>query len=352
MTLSPVFRSPEAVQVLIAEGIWSRLEPSARGQAEAIGNVSRDLRLILDSRFIDEASLASSSGAEDIELKFVQDFFFLIFFRAVLQTLGIPTPALALCSELNFCIKGTITAADNLFDDQNKTLLPLKTGEGARFGSILQLLAFERLTKRALERGERSGAMSRSSGDQFQKELLSSMAAIGSLEGSEESGVNEILAPERMVEKVHRVRGGALFELAFIAPRLLAMSVNHEAIARAQAAISKLGTAFQIVDDLTDFEFDAARGRHNLLVSQITHCGSTAERERLSGLGETAPGTGDVVTQWFSESARAVIERGETETKQALDELQSLGFWFPPALGGQLLRAIVGLEGVERLRPL
>ena len=36
--------------------------------------------------------------------------------------------------------------------------------------------------------------------------------------------------------------------------------------------------ARQIVDDLTDFEFDVRRKSHNLLVSQIHHLGSQPER--------------------------------------------------------------------------
>jgi geranylgeranyl pyrophosphate synthase len=113
-----------------------------------------------------------------------------------------------------------------------------------------------------------------------------------------------------------------------------------------------MGTAFQIVDDLTDFEFDLARGSHNLLVAQITHGGSAEERRRLQALGRTASGDGDVVAEQFPDSARAVIERGEAEAREALEELQALGFWLPPDLSHQLVRAIVGLDGVERMRAL
>jgi hypothetical protein len=349
MTLSPVFRSEEAVRVLRLEGVWSRLDPAASGQAEAIATVREDLPQVLEARYLDMHALAAAGPGESIEVSFVQEFFFLILFRSVLQTVGVEPGGLALCSELNFCIKGTITAADNLFDDQDKALLPLKAGEGARFRSILQLLAFERLASRSLERGVRAGVISAPSVQQFQRELLSRMAAIGSLEGSEEGGVDGVLRPDVMLEQVHRVRGGALFELAFVAPRLLERSVEPRLLARAQGAISRLGTAFQIVDDLTDFEFDVARGSHNLLVSQITHCGSAEEQRRLKTIGEAA---GDVVAEWFPDSGRAVIERGETEARGALEELQSLGFWFPPALGDQLVRAIVGLDGVERMRAL
>jgi hypothetical protein len=351
MTLSPVFRSDEAVQILRTAGVWSRLDPAARGQAEAISRVKQDIPAILDSKYIDLGRLVGDAQ-EAIGIEFVQEFFFLILFRSVLQTVGVTTADLRLCCELNFCIKGTITAADNLFDDQDKALLPLALGQGARFRSILQLLSFERLTRLALDRGVNAGSISSSSAAQFQKELLSRMAAIGSLEGSEEGGVEGVIEPDQMIEQVHRVRGGALFELAFIAPRLLAASVDPELLARAQRAISKLGTAFQIVDDLTDFEFDFNRGSHNLLVSQITHCGAAEERNHLAALGAAPAGVGDIVTELFAESARAVVERGEDEAKRALEELRSLGFWFPTELSHELVRAIVGLDGVERLRTL
>ena len=351
MTLSPVFRSDEAVQILRTAGVWSRLDPAARGQADAIARVKQDIPEILDGKYIDLGRLGVDAD-EPIGIEFVQEFFFLILFRSVLQTVGVTTVDLRLCCELNFCIKGTITAADNLFDDQDKALLPLKLGQGSRFRSILQLLAFERLTTRALDRGVRAGSISTASSAQFQKELLSRMAAIGSLEGSEEGGVEGVMEPEQMIEQVHRVRGGALFELAFIAPRLLETSVDPDLLSRAQRAISKLGTAFQIVDDLTDFEFDFNRGSHNLLVSQITHRGTADERTRLTSLGSAETGSGDVVTEMFAESARAVVETGEDQARRALEELRALGFWFPTELSHELVRAIVGLDGVDRMRTL
>ena len=349
MTLSPVFRSDEAVQALTSAGLWNQLAPAAQGQADAIATVRHDLPNVLDAGFIDAAALANENATFGIE--FVQEFFFLILFRSVLETVGVSPAALGLCSELNFCIKGTITAADNLFDDQNKTLLPLKAGEGARFNSILQLLAFERLADRALQRGIRAGSIGEGSAQPFQRELLSRMAAIGSLEGSEEHGVSGTLDPDTMIDRVHRVRGGALFELAFVAPRLLSAAPAADLLSRAQHAISRLGTAFQIVDDLTDFEIDVERRSHNLLVSQITHSGLAEEKAFLPKVTGTVEGT-DIVTERFAHSARAVIERGEREARAALEELQALGFWFSPNLSDQLVRAIVGLDGIERMRAL
>ena len=72
--------------------------------------------------------------------------------------------------------------------------------------------------------------------------------------------------------------GGALFALAFVAPGVLEKGDVKRKLADAETAIAQLGTAFQIVDDLTDFEFDVRRKSHNLLVSQIHHLGTQAER--------------------------------------------------------------------------
>src|SRR5262245_62001054 len=115
MTLSPVFRSAEAVRALGAAGVWRELEPAARGQLEALANVKRDLPAVLDAAYIEGGGDATIAGP-DVEFEFVQEFFFLILFRSVLQTLGLSAADLRFCSELNFCIKGTITASDNLFD--------------------------------------------------------------------------------------------------------------------------------------------------------------------------------------------------------------------------------------------
>jgi hypothetical protein len=350
MTLSPVFRSHEAVEALRREGIWDRLAPAAAAQSEAIARVTRDLPLVLDAKFL--AGQPPSGTREDTDMTFFQDFFFLILFRSVLEAIQFSQSELTLFSELNFCIKGTITAADNLFDDQDKSLLPLNAGEGARFRSILQLLSFERLTSLTLARAVAAGILTDEQVAQVQKVRLSRMAAIGSLEGSEEGGVARVLDPSAMVEQVHRVRGGALFELAFIAPRLIHSSVDAAVIGRAQNAISRLGTAFQIVDDLTDFETDVARGTHNLLVAQITHDGSTDERTKLAALRHHADVDSDIVVEHFADSGRKVVARAELEARQSLEELQSLGYWFPPALSDLLVRAIVGLEGVERIRAL
>ncbi len=349
MTLSPVFRSSQAVEILRREGIWDRFAPATALQRSAVDELRRDLRSVIGERWL-TAEVSGSAGADD--LGFLQDFFFLNLFLAVFEALGVDPARLPFYARLNFIIMGTITAADNLFDDQDKSLLPLAPVAGPRYRSILQLICFERLLTRAGMRALLEGAVDISQIEALQLALMNQMAEIGLLEGSEEGGVDEIPTPEEMIAKVHRVRGGLLFGLAFCAPEVLERGKVLERTRIAAPAIARLGTAFQIVDDLTDFEFDIERRSHNLLVAEIYHHGSPAEKERLRLLMAGTEAEAGLVEQLFAPSARRVLDRARAEARASFETLAQVGFWFPPALSDEVVRAIVGLDGVARMDAL
>ena len=354
MTLSPVFRSQDAVRLLEKHGVWTRLGSDVEAQAEAVRIVQADLRMLIAEQFLTEASHVPSAAEVTTPegLHFLQEYFFLVLFRSIFASIGVPEARLKLYTELNFCIKGTITAADNIFDDQAKTLLPLAPNTGARFMSILQLMSFERLSRRVLERGRVKEILNGTQCDAIQRELLDRMALIGRLEGSEEKGVAEIPRPEVMLDHVHRIRGGDLFALAFAAPNVLEEGELSERLSAAESAVAQLGTAFQIVDDLTDFEVDVGRQSNNLLVSQIHHHGSNEEKAILSRLraGEEAPE--GLVESNFLNSAGSVLDMAYSEARAAFTGLADLGYWFDPSLAEQVVHAIVGLDGVPRMDAL
>ena len=351
MTLSPVFRSHEAVRLLADRGVWNRLAGDMEAQAEGVRSLYADLEGLLGAEFRKEPPHVPSADEVTTEagLQFLQEYFFLILFRSIFATLGVSEDRLRFYAELNFCIKGTITAADNIFDDQSKTLLPLADRSGSRFMSILQLMSFERLLRGVIDRGAAGGVLSSEQGGEIQRGLLNRMAAIGTLEGSEEGGVAEIPPPDEMVEEVHRVRGGALFALAFTAPSLLEEGRVASSLVAAERSVAQLGTAFQIVDDLTDFEFDVRRRSHNLLVSQIHHEGSGAERAAFRQFWTGKEMEDGDVEHLFGNSARAVLERAYAEARASFAGLRDLGFWFDPGLADDVVRAIVGLDGVARM---
>jgi hypothetical protein len=346
VTLSPVFHSERAMALLRHEGVWDHLQGTALAERDATRRVRADLAEVLEAPFL--RPIEEENGDPN-HVEFVQRFFFLVFFRSVLESV-VQSRALDLYSELNFCIQGTITAADNLFDHEQKSLLPVVT-EGRRFGSILQLLCFERLTCRVFDRAVRDGVASSGTSNLVQRDLLSRMATIGALEGSEEGGIDEVLEVDAIIERVHRVRGGALFALGLVAPTHVEPRGHQPVIRSVERAMSRLGTAFQMVDDLTDFEFDVQHRRHNVVVSQVHHSGTRDERMALRQLRESARPI-DVWPQRFLASARAVLHGAQRETRQSLEELHALGFWFPPALADALVCSIAGVDGVATMETL
>lgn len=354
MTLSPVFRSQDAVRLLAEQGVWTRLAPDMEAQAEAVRRLYVDFEGVIASSFRGEPPHVPTADEVTTPegLHFLQEYFFLILFRSIFRSLGVSAERLQMYTELNFCIKGTITAADNLFDDQAKSLLPLADHAGSRFMSILQLMSFERLLRRVLDRGVDGGSVPRAKVASIQKALMDRMASIGVLEGSEEGGVDDIPRPEAMVEAVHRIRGGSLFALAFAAPSVLETEELARKMEAAEEAIARLGTAFQIVDDLTDFEFDVGRRTHNLLVSQIHHHGSPAEQAAFEPMWATGEVPAGVVEDVFSTSARAVLEVAYQEARASIRTLAQMGHWMEEELAEDVVHAIVGLDGVARMEAL
>lgn len=341
MTLSPIFRSIDAVEMLETKGYLARLRPSIAAQREYVRELNGLLRDVIDAKYI------ASNPDEDDDLTFLQEHFFLTLFDSVFRTLGCSPQRLRMYGLLNLCVKGMVVAGDNLFDNEAKMDLPLALGKGRCFASIMQLLCFDHLAMRVLER---CGAeVKPEEVVRFRRDLVSALAYIGTLEGSEEAGVQSILPVEEMIRNVHEVRGGRLFALSFIAPRVWEPAEAREKWDTAHRGIARLGTAFQIVDDLVDFEFDLGRRSHNVLSSQIVHAGSTAEKAAFEKLAGSKDAPSNLVERSFVMSGRAVLDRARVEAEQGFAELAKIGFWYPAADAELFVRAIAGDAGDERV---
>ena len=342
MTLSPVFRSPEAVRALEEKGYLEALAPALELQRASVARIRELLGDAIDGRYLLEATAPAG------DVTFLQEQFFLTLFASLFETLGTPAERLRAYALIDICIKGLITSGDNLFDNEAKLELPLRLGAGARFASIVQMLCFRNILDRVLEAD--APFFGEAERVEFQRELLSRMTAIGTLEGSEEGGVDEVPTVDDMVERVHFIRGGELFALAFVAPAIGERG-DAERWRKAEAGVRRLGAAFQIVDDVTDFEFDLGRRSHNLVVAQIVHGGSPEEKGILEGIRAdfVAPEPG-LLERSFAASAAEVLERARSEAEQGFRLWRDLGFWFPPEDASLFVRAIAGDKGDERVR--
>jgi len=343
LTLSPVFRSHDAVRLLVDGGVLDLLGPALVRQLAAVRRVWDDLPDVVGP----DSLAAASPDPPPVEA--LQRHFFLTLFLAAFEHLGVAPARLDFYAELDFCLVGTVTAADDLFDDEAKTSLPLAEIPGARLRAILELMCFERLRGRVGARAARSGAVDAASFAGVEKALLDEMVSIGRLEGSEEAGVARVVEPEGMLESVHAVRGGRLFGLAMVAPSRLETGTVRERLVSLGPALGALGTAFQVVDDLVDFEVDLARRSHNLLLSWAWHRGPAGERAAARRLWAGEGPLSGAVEARLPESAAAVLGRARELGRRAFEGLSDLGFAFPRELSDAVVHAIVGEQGVSRM---
>ena len=178
------------------------------------------------------------------------------------------------------------------------------------------------------------------------------MVEIGRLEGSEEGGVDHVPDPDTMLRTVHGVRGGQLFGLATVAPRALESGPLLRRVQLVEGPLVALGTAFQVVDDLTDFEFDLSRRSHNMLASWVHHRGGDDERRLLSALRAGEPMPPGVVETHLAASAGAVLDVARTLGREAFAGLRGLGLALPAEAADAVVEVIVGFEGAPRMEAL
>ena len=145
--------------------------------------------------------------------------------------------------------------------------------------------------------------------------------------------------------------GGALFELAFIAPRLLHTSVDPNLLSRAQRAIcsSERHSRSSMTSPTSSSTSPAAVTTFSCRT--ITHRGSAEERTRIAALGASPAPDGDrdrVVRRVGACGGRERRGRGRARASRSF----AGWIWFPTELSHELVRAIVGLDGVDRMRTL
>jgi hypothetical protein len=205
---------------------------------------------LLESRFI--APHPQRSGP----LRYTRKNFFSILFLAVYRAMGIHEERRLLYGVINHAIRGIVTAADNLLDDEYKEMLPLRFAAGAsRFKSIMHLLLFDRILYQVVDDAVEKRIISPEDRPRILQTILDALVPIGEEEATEEGGVDRLLTPADIIEQIHRHKGGNLLRLAFVAP-LLVESGRRERVELADRGVYRIGLALQVIDDLTDFHED------------------------------------------------------------------------------------------------
>ena len=283
-------------------------------------------------------------------LAYAQRNFFSILFLSIYRAIGIPAERRLLYGMINHCLRGIVTGADNLLDDEYKELLPLNfPAEATRFKSVMHILLFDRILFRIQERFRAQGLLA--AGDlSLDSALFTAIVPIGAGEAREEGGIKEIIPPAAVLDTVHMYKGGKLLCLSFVAPRLLEAAQFQDRLTRAGQGIYHIGVALQIIDDLTDVYEDIRAGNHNYLVSSVFHQGNAAEQRQLQTI-LAAKAAGPPIETLFPATLRQVMARAVGEALLGFAKLREAGYWLNQPQAYDLIRYLFVLRGVKQLLP-
>lgn len=276
--------------------------------------------------------------------------FFSLLLLTAYRALAMDDRQLAYLAGVNHAIRAVVTAADNLIDDEDKPVLSLALPDGAvRFRNSLGLLAWGMAFERIVGRPE--GGMPADRVSEAVAAVMSLMVEIGSIEAEEEAGVDEIVPPRVVVERVHELKGGALLGLAFVVPRLmLAGDERGPRLDTMARGIHEVGLALQHVDDVTDLEIDVARRGHNLLQSEIVHNGGDPERAFLAML--RGGGDGSAYRGACAASAGRVVARALDTAEHGFGLMEQAGYPLRTDEARALIRTLFRVRGEAGLLDL
>ncbi len=248
--------------------------------------------------------------------------FFSALFLYSYHRAGIDRGRRVLYAALNQCIRGMVTGADNILDDEyKKTLETDLPEEGTRFRSVLDIMVSDRVLFDLLSHampGEVKKILGASAVS------LRALVRSGAQEAGEETGVGDILSPDEIIRTVHHFKTGLLFQSPWAIPNFMENRLAASASDMSRA-LYDVGLGCQIMDDMVDLSADLRDRRHNYVVSLICHGFGDAACRRMDAF--TAAGIDFQSEDLLSEfpGARAVAE---TKIREYLE--RGFGLLFEP----------------------
>lgn len=269
--------------------------------------------------------------------------FFSILFLSIFDALGMPARKRRTYGLILHAVRGIVTAADNILDNECKGAVRLNMNGGVVLPNfVLTLLQQSMLDEIIADVAPDETARRRASAD-----LIGALFEIAREESQEEDDVEIVLSPEDLLDNIHSYRGGRLLQLAFVVPEITEPEFAG-GIRRAREAIHRIGLALQMLDDLTDFGEDITRRNHNILRSWVVHRapdGPTTDQALLD-IAEDDLATPENI---FPQATRDVLSLAVEMALEGFARLRDLGHVIDRAAARELIEIMFRLRGLRRL---
>lgn len=191
-------------------------------------------------------------------------------FQSVYHLLGIKKERRELYGKLNHLFRTWVTSADNLLDNEDKVVIPLKMPGNSRIMcQVISIMAADRILKQIMDEAVGRNVISPSESNLLSDKSLQILLPSAVEEASEESGVANRHDPDYVLFTIHRLKTGLLFHIPFLGPDTVEDNIDSELLSECKDALGKFGVGCQLLDDIRDMTKDYLEKRYNYVLSKI-----------------------------------------------------------------------------------
>lgn len=191
-------------------------------------------------------------------------------FYSTYLALGVARPRRLLYGKMNHLFRIWVTSADNLLDDEDKCVLPLEMpGRSRVMREVVTIMAADRLLRRILGDAVAEGHLTSAQADVLADESLRCLLPSAGQEAGEEGGIGERPEPQYVLDTIHVLKTGLLFNISFLGIDFVETGIDRDRVARMKQALMTFGGGCQILDDVRDLARDFVEQRHNYLLSTL-----------------------------------------------------------------------------------
>lgn len=193
-------------------------------------------------------------------------------FHSVYLLLDFPEPRRRLYGRLIHLYRIWVTSADNLLDGEDKIVVPIVMPGASRvMRQVVGLMAADRVLAEILNAAVDDGTIDAAMAAGLQRESLRRLLPSAAEEAAEEGGIGARPDPEHVLNVIHRLKTGLLFNVAFAGPEIVEPALPRARLQLLKESLMQFGLGCQVLDDIRDLGKDLRERRHNYVLSWLAH---------------------------------------------------------------------------------
>ncbi|MDD4101430.1 MAG: hypothetical protein PHU80_02200 [Kiritimatiellae bacterium] len=193
-------------------------------------------------------------------------------FYSTYLALDIPESRRLLYGKINHLFRIWVTSADNLLDGEDKCVLPLEMPGNSRvMREVVALMATDRVLWHLLRDAISDGTITEEQANRLADDSLRCLLPSAAQEASEEGGITSRPTPDYVLETIHSLKTGLLFNIPFTGVDLIENQIDRDRLDRIKQSLLLFGNACQILDDVRDMARDFVERRNNYVLSVLAH---------------------------------------------------------------------------------